>query len=152
MLTVCAVLAASVLWASALVAVPPSATAKPSGATKYANTAHTATNAQRAKHGLMKLKKNRCLRAMARAQAEKMAKARELFHQDLGRVQRRCRVGWVGENVAYGYGTGRAVVRGWMGSKGHRENILQRKFRLMGIAAVKRRGVWYVAQVFGRAL
>jgi len=126
------------------------ASAKPTAAVKYANTAHTATNTKRAKHGLVKLKKNACLQKLALAQAKKMAKARKLSHQDLGRVQRRCAMGWVGENVAYGYPTGKAVVRGWMNSPGHRANILRKQFRLMGIAAVKRGGIWYVAQVFGR--
>ena len=78
-----------------------------------------------------------------------MARAGELFHQDLAKVQQRCGMGWAGENVAVGYSSGRAVVKGWMGSPGHRANILRTEFRLMGIAAVKRKGRWWVAQVFG---
>jgi uncharacterized protein YkwD len=58
----------------------------------------------------------------------------------------------VGENVAYGYPNGRSVVNdGWMRSPGHRANILNPDFRLMGIGARKGHdGRWYVAQVLGR--
>ncbi|MCW3041066.1 MAG: hypothetical protein JWM31_2971, partial [Solirubrobacterales bacterium] len=43
---------------------------------------------------------------------------------------------WVGENIAYGTGelaTPRAIVRAWMNSPGHRANILQRRFREIGL-------------------
>ena len=43
------------------------------------------------------------------------------------------------------------VNDGWMNSEGHRANILNPSFRLMGIGARKgHNGRWYVAQVFGR--
>ena len=43
------------------------------------------------------------------------------------------------------------VNDGWMNSEGHRANILNPSFRLMGIGARKGHdGRWYVAQVFGR--
>jgi uncharacterized protein YkwD len=57
----------------------------------------------------------------------------------------------VAENVAYGYDTGRKVVRGWMHSEGHRRNILNGKFRLLGMAVRRSdNGTPYAAQVFGR--
>jgi len=37
---------------------------------------------------------------------------------------RRCNLDAVGENVAYGYSTGLAVVGAWMRSDGHRHNIV----------------------------
>ena len=57
-----------------------------------------------------------------------------------------------GENVAYGYPNGRAVVnQGWMKSEGHRANILSRGFKLVAVAARRDDdGTWYAAQVFGR--
>ena len=89
------------------------------------------------------------LKKMARKQARRMARKGRMFHQPLGKVQNRCDVGWAGENVAYGFGTGKAVVKAWIKSPGHRENILRPQFESMGIAAVRRNGVWWVAQVFG---
>lgn len=38
-----------------------------------------------------------------------------------------------GENLAGGYDTPEAVVEGWMGSAGHRENILNPKYREIGV-------------------
>ena len=81
-----------------------------------------------------------------------MAQREEMFHQDIGAVLSECGLSAVGENVAYGYGSGRSVVvDGWMNSEGHRANILNASYTLMGIGARKgHNGRWYVAQVFGR--
>ena len=81
-----------------------------------------------------------------------MAHREQIFHQDLGVLLRTCGLSTAGENVAYGYPTGRSVVNnGWMHSEGHRANILNPAFKLMGIAARKGHdGSWYVSQVFGR--
>ena len=40
----------------------------------------------------------------------------------------------VGENIAQGYPTEEAVIRGWINSPGHCENIMNASFREMGIA------------------
>ncbi len=134
-----------------LVLAPPSSVAGGKrAAVKYADTAHTATNQVRDKRDMATLDKNECLRKAARKQAKKMARTGELSHQSLSVVAGKCDMGYVGENVAYGFASGRAVVRGWMQSPGHRANLLNTHYRLMGIAAVKRDGVWWVAQVFGR--
>ena len=120
--------------------------------TKYAAQAFTATNANRAHAGLKALKPNDCLRHAAVRQARKMAQQERMFHQDLGRVLRDCHLNTAGENVAYGFSSGKSVVNdGWMNSQGHRDNILSTSFTLMGIGARKGHdGQWYVAQVFGR--
>lgn len=121
------------------------------GAQKYASAAFKATNQARTKRDLGKLQQHPCLRKAAAMQAKKMAKKREIFHQELGPVLERCGLSTVGENVAYGYATGTTVVRkGWMKSPGHRRNILDQQFTAMGIAARKAGGQWYVAQVLGR--
>lgn len=131
-----------------LVADP--AAASPAG--DYRSSAFKATNAQRAKHDRVTLGGHDCLQKYALRQARRMARAERIWHQNLDQVLRDCRMNFVGENVAAGFPTGRSVVvDGWMKSEGHRDNILQREFRLMGLAA--RRGDdgrWYAAQVFGR--
>lgn len=129
--------------------LPAAPAAARSGAGDYAASAHRSTNAKRDNNGLDPLTRNACLKTMARKQARRMARKGQMFHQRLGRVQDRCDVGWAGENVAYGFGTGKAVVKAWIKSPGHRENILRPQFESMGIAAVRRNGVWWVAQVFG---
>jgi len=60
----------------------------------------------------------------------------------------------VGENLALGdFTSNRHVVESWMGSPGHRENILSPKYTEIGIAAGrsmhKGRYVWIVVQAFG---
>ncbi len=129
----------------------PSADAR-TRAGKYAQQAFVATNAHRADHGLKALRPNDCLKRAAVRQATLMAQREQMFHQDLGAVMRDCKLDTAGENVADGYGGGRSVVNhGWMHSAGHRANILNPAFRLMGIAARKGHdGHWYVAQVLGR--
>lgn len=60
----------------------------------------------------------------------------------------------IGENLALGnFENDGALVRAWMDSPGHRENILNKKFRDLGVAAA--RGVyegkttWLAVQIFG---
>lgn len=120
-------------------------------AVEYQAEAFAVTNAQRLRYERIPLRHDACVQKWAVRQARKMARQERMFHQDLARVTGDCRLSLAGENVAYGYRTGRSVVRdGWMRSKGHRANILRRDYRLMGIGARRADGVWYVAQVFGR--
>ena len=128
----------------------PAQAQSPAG--NYARQAFAATNANRTHNGLKELKPSDCLKRFAVRQARAMAQQEQMFHQDLGNLMRECKLNTAGENVAYGYRTGRSVVNdGWMRSEGHRANILNPSFRVMGIAARKGHdGRWYVSQVFGR--
>ena len=118
-------------------------------APSYSQSAVTATNNNRARHDLTRLQTNACLQQFANKQAALLARTKPLEHQDLGPILNRCGLSRVGENIAYGYPSGNAVVRGWMNSPGHRANILNRSYRLIAIGAVQRNGVWWVSQVFG---
>jgi uncharacterized protein YkwD len=144
LLVAAALLPMSLLTSPAVSAPTPEAT--------YASQARTATNAERTSRHLAKLSKSTCLQRFAVSQAQKMANQRRIFHQPLQPILNRCGLSSVGENVAYGYASGTAVVAGWMASPGHRANILNGGYRQMGLAARKAGNVWYVAQVFGRAL
>jgi len=132
--------------------VTPSGTSVSAAASSYGESAFDATNQQREKRDRRALGKNTCLRKYAVRQARKMANRQDIWHQDLGKILDDCRLSWVGENVAAGFPSGRAVVNdGWMGSPDHRENLLAKKFRLMTVAARKGDdGRWYAAQVFGK--
>ena len=119
---------------------------------RYGAKAVLATNKARADADLRELGVNKCLKRFAVRQAKAMAAQEEMYHQDLGPIMEECGLSNVGENVAYGYPTGRAVVwQGWMQSDGHRANILSRDFRLVAVAGRRSDdGTWYAAQVFGR--
>ena len=141
----------------ALATVP--ASAAPTGVSRmaqarvstYEHAALRATNSARVRNDLDVLDADRCLHRFAVKQARAMARRESMYHQDLGPIMRRCGVNLVGENVAYGYTSGREVVQGWMHSPGHRANILNRGFRVVAVAARESdSGRWYAAQVFGR--
>ena len=82
------------------------------------------TNIERANNNLPLLVWNDALAADARQHSVNMATAGRLYH---GRL-------WANaENAAYGQRTPEAVVQSWMGSPGHRANILHRDLRSIGI-------------------
>ena len=56
----------------------------------------------------------------------------------------------VGENIAGGQPTARAVMQSWMGSDGHRRNILKCRFKHIGVGLVWSDGVPFWTQDFGR--
>lgn len=119
--------------------------------TSYAQQAHNATNARRKAASRVALRKDSCLQRFASRHAKAMARSQDMRHQDLGPIMRSCRLSMVGENVAYGFTSGRAAVAGWMASPGHRANILNPRYRLLAVGAAQAsNGQWYSAQVFGR--
>lgn len=134
------------------------ATALPPGpveaapADRYASSAAAATDSARVSHDRTRLRTSPCLTRFAERQAGRMAARGKIFHQDLQPVLRACGLSTTGENVAYGFRSGRAVVRqGWMRSPAHRANLLRPEYRLIGIGAQRGRdGAWYAAQLFGR--
>ena len=141
------------LGALALVAVPLTQVAHASASATYEKAVYANTDAQRVKHDRVKLRLSRCLDDFAERQARRMAEQQRLYHQNLGPILRKCNLRMVGENVAYGYPTGKAAVNAWMRSPGHRANLLEKSFRLDGVGAVKGKdGRWYVAQVLGRSV
>ena len=118
---------------------------------RYEDQARAVTNQNRADRDLVRLRPGPCVQRFAERQAARMARQQRIFHQDLGVVLRRCNLYAVGENVASGADTGREVVRAWMHSAGHRRNILNPRYRVLGMAAKRGgNGQMYAAQVFGR--
>jgi uncharacterized protein YkwD len=140
--------------ATVLITLPLALVAPPAQAQttdRYEDQARVVTNNKRADHDLRRFTKGPCVQRFAERQARRMASQERLYHQHLGVVMRRCNLATAGENVAYGYPTGRRVVRAWMRSEGHRRNILDPGFRLLGMAAARDDdGTVYAAQVFGR--
>ena len=112
-----------------------------------------ATNKQRTDRDLDALAKNACLQKFAVRQARKEAKADKMFHQPMNPIMKKCGLDHVGENVAYGFPTGQAVVDAWMNSPEHKANILDKGFTLIGFGAAQSEdGTWYASEVFGHLL
>lgn len=146
-------LAARALAAVALAVVmlvPSAAPAATPAEVRYGVKTHQQVNKVRVNHDLRALKKQKCLQRFAVKQAKRMANRQRIFHQDLGKVMRACGLNFAGENVAAGTVPPKRIVKGWMNSPPHRENILRTQFRLTGVAAKKAHGAWWVVQVFGR--
>lgn len=53
-----------------------------------------------------------------------------------------------GENIAWGQRTPEAVVKAWMNSPGHRENILSSNFKQLGVGYTQVNGTNYWSQLF----
>jgi uncharacterized protein YkwD len=104
-------------------------------------------NVQRRAHGLRRLRENGKLRHAAAAYSRLMVSQGFFSHVSPGGSTLESRVNsthyldgarsWsIGENIAWGtgaLGTPRAIVKAWMNSPGHRENILNGTYRDIGI-------------------
>jgi uncharacterized protein YkwD len=79
-----------------------------------------------------------------------MADEGRIFHTgDMYRLVRSYGATVWGENVGMA-GRVQRVLRLWMGSPGHRANILRRAFRRVGVGVVKARGsVWVTVYFYG---
>jgi uncharacterized protein YkwD len=103
------------------------------------------TNAERAKGGCAPLKHDPQLRAAAFGHSDDMAKNNYFDHTSRdGRTftDRIRAAGFTGgsswaENIAFGQPTAASVVQGWMNSSGHRANIMNCRFNLIGVGAAK---------------
>jgi uncharacterized protein YkwD len=108
-------------------------------------------NVQRRNHGLPGLRGNNRLNDSAQGWTNVMVHDRAFSHgaDFAGRISA---VGFdwsrAGENIATGYGTAAGVVRAWMASTGHCQNILNPQFREEGMgvdlgdALPHGRGTW----------
>jgi uncharacterized protein YkwD len=104
-------------------------------------------NRERAAHGLRRVHPNAKLRGAAQRYSRKMVQAGFFDHVSPGgstMVDRVSKTGYLtgvngwslGENLAWGSGsqaTPRQIMQAWMGSEGHRHNILTARFTDVGI-------------------
>jgi uncharacterized protein YkwD len=93
-------------------------------------------NKIRSAYHLPKLRTSGGLARAADVHSRTMARTRTLAHGDTGRrVRRYVRTNRVGENLAYMTGCrAGTIVRMWMNSSGHRQIMLSRGFRRVGVA------------------
>lgn len=111
-------------------------------------------NVERAKEGMGPLAPDPDLMAAAQLRAQELRTSFSHTRPD-GRYELtaledvgadpRSYVRW-GENIADGFSSAKSVVRAWMGSPGHRSNILTEAFTLIGVGHDGNRWV----QMFGR--
>ena len=109
-------------------------------------------NQERARAGCPAVTPDARLAAAARAHSADMAQRRYFDHTapdgtDPGQRITAAGYAWsaYGENIAAGYPDAVSVMRGWMNSPGHRENILNCRFSNLGVGLYRtpdRGGYW----------
>lgn len=141
-----------ILPAILIIGISVTTAAPAHAATGDAATVFAQTNAQRAKAGLKPLISDATLDRAAQAWANYLASSCTFKHStSTWRADRVAKAGWsaTGENIAAGYSTS-SVVSAWMGSSGHRANILNSKYTGLGVGYAK--GSCYSSywvQIFG---
>lgn len=114
-------------------------------------------NAEREKEKLPALKPNLTLCRVARKHSANMAKQGKMEHvlDDKTPFQRikagGYRYRYAGENIAAGDAPMEDIVKAWMESPKHRENILSKNFTETGVGLVTDpKDILYYTQVFGK--
>lgn len=122
-----------------------------------------AVNGIRQKNGLRPLRHSPELQSMARLHSLDMADHDYLGHIDSRRQDLKARAqalnlkGWrmIAENIARTAGykqSDEAMLKEWLTSRQHRENILEREFDATGVGVVRDRGGYcYATQIFIRS-
>ena len=128
---------AAIVTASLLAVIPEPANAAGDGSALLA-----VMNEVRVAHGLRPLRADRRLERAARLHSATMLKTDTFYHGAFAARIRRVgvRAPLVGENLAWGVGRlsrARSIVRMWMASPGHRRNLLDPGYRLVGVGALR---------------
>ena len=113
------------------------------------------TNQQRKKSGRAPLKINSKLMKVAQTQSSNMAYAHNLSHTVKGQLASRVKkssysYSYVAENIAQS-SSAKRVIQMWMKSRGHRDNLLNKSVKEVGIGiTVASNGDKYYTMVFGK--
>lgn len=126
-------------------------TVKKPAAGKFINTdsAYTSLNSYRKNAKVKKLVRDKTLEDIAKIRAKEIVKKFDHTRPN-GKSALTLIKGnkYKGENIAKGQKTVAAVTKAWYKSKGHRENMLRKSFKKVGIACYEYNGVKYWVQIF----
>jgi uncharacterized protein YkwD len=110
------------------------------------------TNVARQQYGLRPLRAGSCVDRFAERWTARMAARNNFSHQSLRPILRRCHRHAAAENIAYAGGSlsPSQVVSLWMHSAGHRRNILNPRYKALGVGTWRSAssGRTYVTQDF----
>ena len=112
-------------------------------------------NKEREAAGLSPLKKDSKLTAAAELRAREIIESFSHTRPDGTRFPAAVKefdpsASYIGENIAKGQRDAEDVMTAWMDSEGHRENILDGKYKRIGVACVVVRATRYWVQVFSK--
>ncbi|HET8614466.1 MAG TPA: CAP domain-containing protein [Actinomycetales bacterium] len=126
-------------------------TVSSSGSSTYESQLLSLVNRERTSRGLAPLAAASCPDRYAESWAAHLASTGEFAHQSLSPIMSACGATRAAENIARGNISASAMVALWMGSPGHRANILDPRLTQVGTAAVKdSSGAWTAVQDFIR--
>jgi uncharacterized protein YkwD len=132
---------ACALFACAVLAPAASAGSEATVLNQNERSLLSVVNEVRGNHGLRRLTVDPALARTARSYSATLIRTDVFTHGDMvGRlVGSGARGPMYGENLAWGVGraaTARSIVRGWMGSPGHRANLLRPGWTRIGLGAL----------------
>ena len=108
-------------------------------------------NRERAAHGLRPVRAQACTDVYAERWSRFLGRNLEFFHQNLDPFFDSCHATYAGETLARGAVSPREMIQLWMNSPGHREILLSKSPRFIGVGAfLDSRGDWLVAADFTR--
>lgn len=105
-------------------------------------------NQKRASSGLGKLTMDKDLLAAAMKRAVEISVVFDHTRPNGERCFTACNKMY-GENVAYGFTSSSDVMQAWMGSSGHKANIMNGGYQSIGVGCIEINGVLYWVQCFG---
>mgnify|MGYP006116158831 FL=1 len=145
--TIIALLSAVMLLASV--------TAATAGMSRIEYNSAKLVNVERRDAGLSTVKRQACLQRHADVHASRMAAKGKIYHRTssaLRTVMKRCQLTSIAENLASGTRmTSISAVDAWMGSTGHRRNLLNPSYNRIGAAyANGDNSQRYWIQLYGR--
>ena len=107
-------------------------------------------NKKRAARGLPKLRLESCTDGTAERWAQHLAQSGSFYHQDMGSIIDKCNAYYAGETLGRGAISPRKLVYLWMHSPAHKDVLLSRHARRIGIGAYVASGQWVTAANFTR--
>jgi len=144
---------------SVMTALPATACTVPPGAAAAVEEVLKRTNTFRVTRTRKRVSLNPALMDAAQAHACYMAQSGNFDHTGAGgssvgdrALSAGYRWSFVSENIAMGHRSGDEVFEGWKGSPGHRDNMLDRDAREIGIAVAASGGTLYWAMVLARPM
>lgn len=146
-------LIAIMVMSAASVSASAASSTKKATSAKFVSTneAYTQLNNYRKKAKVATLKKDAGLEKVAKIRAEEIAKYKKFSHirpngqSGLSLISSKLHRG---ENIAMGQKDCASVSRAWYNSKGHRDNMLRKHFKKVGIACYEYNGVKFWVQMF----
>jgi len=105
-------------------------------------------NKKRAARGLPKLRLESCTDGTAERWAKHLATSGEFYHQSMMTIINRCDAYYAGETLGRGAISPKTLVKMWMNSPAHKDVLLSKHARRIGVGAYVSGGQWVTAANF----